>query len=307
MAQRLAYVASAGEAAVGFAAARTSYEQAGAQALIRRHDLYFVRGSADGATGLFLLDTGAPGLLLHGESASTAAAVTLRGATGEVIAQRAEVRELAVANLRQSHVQALRLDLSAMRALVGEDVLGVIGFAQLAPGATTVDFGAETISFGESPLEAVPEDLGTTYGFELHGHLPTLSVMMGEAHLRLGFDSGSEVNVLDRSVLPTLSEGLRGRPAHKEVSGVDAGVIRAPYALVRLTLLDDDPYRDRAFAFLPWGGFRQNLPRLDGLLGADFWGAERITLDYGNRQIRTYVAPDESGPPDSGIGQPSDK
>ena len=287
--QRLSYLAAeTGASRVTFSADHTAFGEV-AGVLVRRHDLYFVYGYADRDTGYFLLDTGAPGLLLHTESLAHDRDVALAGTTGEVSARTATVAELAVANLRQRGVSALRLDLSALREAVGTDVVGVIGHAQLAEAATEINFRDRSIDFSASESGAAATT-GTEYDFVLDGHLPTLPVSMGDAELRLAFDTGSEVNVLDHHILPQLREDLRGRPAEKHVSGVDARVARVPYALVRLTLLGDDQYRDRAFAFLPWGGFRQNLPQLDGLLGADFWGAERVTLDYPNRVIRTHSA-----------------
>ena len=263
--------------------------------LVHRQGLYFIRGVADRDTGLFLLDTGAPGLILHRAAAAAPGVqqAAIEGATGTVAAYRLYVSEFSIANLLQRSVPAIGIDLTAARKLLGEDLIGIIGYGQLHDASAHVDFRRRTIRFGESrtsrehnPAEAAGQRV---YDFAFQAHLPTVRIGVGDDAYNLAFDTGSEVNVFDESILPELGESIRGRPSFKDVSGVDAHVERAPYALVRLALLDEDRYSNRPFAFLDLEGFRQNLPELDGILGVGFWGADAIVIDYPAREITTYA------------------
>ena len=288
-AQSVSYVVGAGAVdARAMKAGATHTDADLAHRVIRRSGLWLVAGTAGRDTGVFLLDTGAPGLLLHrAPSPQAIATERLEGATGQVLATRFEVPSLEVANLRQTSVPAIGIDLTAARELLGEDLIGIIGYAQLADQRVQLDFRHRTIRFGESPPTTAE---GRVYEFDFQAHLPTVRIGVGERAYDLAFDTGSEVNVFDDALLPELNESLRGRPSYKDVSGVDANVERAPYALVRLALLEDDHYSNRPFAFLDLDGLRQNLPALDGVLGVDFWGVDALVIDYPNRRITTVGA-----------------
>ena len=311
VAQRLSYAVGA-EGSV-MTAARSEIAADVSHPIVRRGDLWLVPGVVGPDTGLLLLDTGAPGLILHRASARDAHADRLAGATGGVSATRFVIAEIEVANLRQRDVPAIGIDLTAARAVLGADLLGIIGYGQLHAAEALLDFRGRTIRFRESVRAPTPTstgprsgDRGRVYGIDFEAHFPTVHIDVGEGAYLLAFDTGSEVNVFDAALLPQLNESLRGRPSYKDVSGVDAHVERAPYALVRLALLEDDHYSNRPFAFLDLEGLRQNLPALDGVLGVDFWDADGLVIDYGNRRI-TALHRTQSGPPDRVIERPGDK
>ena len=307
-AQRMSYALGSDAAGAGaYLAARSRIADGEAHRIVRRQDLWLVPGSVGRDSGLFLLDTGAPGLILHREARRDGHADRLAGATGALSATHLAIDKLQVANLEQRDVPAIGIDLSAARALLGEDLIGIIGYGQLRAAEARLDFRQRTIRFRESeglrrhsidPSPAFPAAKhARVYAFDFQAHLPTVRIGVGDGAYALAFDTGSEVNVFDAALLPQLNESLRGRPSYKDVSGVDAHVERAPYALVRLALLEDDHYSNRPFAFLDLGGLRQNLPALDGILGVDFWGADGLVIDYANRQITTLHRQKKAGRP----------
>ena len=271
-------------------------------ALTRAGGLLLVEGYLDGtaAPALFIVDTGAPGLLVHGEVDATSATGTLAGATGRGYFRAERYASLRVGALHQTDLAGLVVDLSGLREALELPVAGVIGYAQLAAAPFRFDLRQNRLHVGPTEPGKTDEQLNAqAYGFELRGHLPVLRATVGDTDLDLAFDTGSGVNVLAREHLARLRGHLRGRPATRRLAGLDDHPREVPCALVRLTLLDEEAHRDRAFLFADLEAFDYLHARdgaVSGLLGPDFWEAPGFEIDFESRRL-TFFAPERATAP----------
>ena len=288
-AQDLSFAAAAGAGAMGVA--ETSLVPGTDPAeLVRKAGVLMVRGRVDGAAGWLVLDTGAPGLIVHdGGDASHESTGTLSGVSGVGAYAKTEVATLELGALRQRGVEALAVNLTHLRLATGLDVIGVVGYAQLAAAPVRIDLPGARFIVGE---DVGYTDVESRIPLRLIGHVPSVRARVGDRALQLGFDTGSGVNVLDDDLLPALREHLRGRTATRTLAGITDDPIEVPCGLVRLSLVAEDEYRDRAFLFAPLDHLAAALPGLDGLLTPGFLGAVDFTLDYGRGAVTFHSAGD---------------
>ncbi len=258
--------------------------------LIRKGGLLLVEGQLDDTReGWFILDTGSPGLLINDSSIDVSTSDgSIGGATGQTPFQARQIDKLQVAGLIQTEVSALALDLSFAEAHLNEEILGVIGFAQLKDFPVHVSPSQNKLGFGESRMSSTQKNELTKYDFTLSGHLPILEANVGGQLLDFVFDTGSGVNVIDHSYFKKLEEHIRGRPATRTLAGIDNNPTEVPCALVRLTLLEEEAYTDRPFLFANLSDVQSEAPNVAGLLGPAFWKSQSFTIDYQRNQLTAY-------------------
>ena len=289
-AQHTAFVLAGGVSLDAQKSMLTTQEDLQTTKLIRKGGLLLVEGKLDNSEkGWFILDTGSPGLLINDPSiTSLTSDGSIGGATGQTPFQTTQVGRLQVAGLIQTKVSALALDLSFAEAHLNEEILGVIGFAQLKDFPVNVSLSQNELGFGESRISSTGVDDIAKYDFTMSGHLPILEANVGGQWLDFVFDTGSGVNVIDQSYFKTLEDHIRGRPATRTLAGIDNNPTQVPCALVRLTLLEEETYTDRPFLFANLSDVQAEAPNVAGLLGPAFWKSQSFTIDYQHNQLIAY-------------------
>ncbi len=250
--------------------------------LLRREGLLLAEATVDGNTGYFIIDTGSPGLLLNGAVAKRQREGELAGTGGETPFARVLVERLQLGGLVQTGVVGLQIDMSYTEAVLGLKLLGIIGYQQLSSGVANFSLSQNKLWFGERAEDSAES---TYYPFSLLGHLPILQASVGETTLNFAFDSGSSVNLIDLAHLPAMETSLRGRPATRTLAGVDNQPQDVKCALVRLTFVAQDFFRDRPFLFVDLAHLRDEAPTLAGLLSPNFWDAVDFSIDYSNQRL----------------------
>jgi aspartyl protease len=136
-----------------------------------RGGLIFVRATVAGASGLFLVDTGAAVTLFDRAFAASArisarSDETLVGVGGARPAARAEPAALSLTGGARTAVEGSITDLAPIAARMRLALAGVLGSDALMPFAATLDYRRATIglsrSAGAPPASAVPLRVGRT-------------------------------------------------------------------------------------------------------------------------------------------------
>lgn len=169
----------------------------------------FVKGSVNGTSGNFLLDTGSPNLLLNGkyfqgvrQYSSSLSIVDIHGQRESVTF--CVVKELRIADhpLEESH--GMVTDLSALEQAKGISIAGIIGYSSLRKIQIIFDFDDWVLWLVPLDRKGNPKVKIETFKMvedlklRMSGHISYITASYNGKKLRLGIDSGSEVNMLHR-------------------------------------------------------------------------------------------------------------
>lgn len=172
----------------------------------------FVKGSVNGTKGNFLLDTGSPNLLLNNKYFQgihlPTASLSIMDIHGQ--SQNAEhfvVTELSISNCPLKEEHALVVDLQQLELTKGISIAGIIGYSSLRNLEIVFDFDNWVVWL--LPLDRKGNPFATIESFKMvdsfklrmSGHISYITANFNGKKLRLGIDSGSEVNMINRNII----------------------------------------------------------------------------------------------------------
>ncbi|MBC8082703.1 MAG: retropepsin-like domain-containing protein [Hymenobacter sp.] len=256
--------------------------------------LLLVEAEVDGRRGTFVLDSGAPALLLNqrefaAPAGQAAAAVGgAQGVNGGVggVSYHA-VKSFNWAGIAFQNKDVATLDLSDLgQKLGGIPLLGLIGSNLLTQYALTLDYHAARVLLrkpdgsapGPRPLLSLP--------FVLRGHLPVVEVTANGQVYRLAVDCGAQANLLDQRYEPAFAAQLR-KPTKTALAGADEQRRTVTSGQIPELRLGTLAFRNQQTVFSDISHLNQDAGKaaLQGLLGYPFLSQYRTTIDYVNQQI----------------------
>lgn len=261
--------------------------------------LVVVEAEVNGRRGAFVLDSGAPALVLNQrEFAAPGGQATLavggpQGVNGTVGgASYCPVQRFDWAGIGFQDKETLTLDLANVEQKLGGTVLlGLIGQNLFSRYALTLDYRAGRVQLRQ-PGPANPTDAPPLLRlpFTLRGHLPVVEATAGGQTFRLGLDCGAQTNLLSPQYEPLFARTLRQR---KKVTVRGAGQdFRTVVSgrIPELQLTGGLPFREQQTVFSDISQLNKSSDPLamQGLLGYPFLSQYRTTIDYVNKELRFY-------------------
>jgi len=260
-----------------------------------RNGLLLVEAEVDGQRGNFLLDTGAPALVLNKRkfaapaTQTTLAAAGSTGVNGQMAGMSYHVVEKfdwQGISFQQKEVPTLDLT-SLEKKLGGLPLLGLIGYNVLSQYAVTLDYRAGQVRLRQPDPAAAPAPALMRVPFVLNGHLPLVALTVGGQTFQVGVDCGAQANLLDQQYQAGLAHELR-KTSTAQLSGADAATRAVTTArLPEVRLAGPLIFRRQATVFADMAHLNQNPSRapLQGLVGYPLLSQYCPTIDYVNKEL----------------------
>ena len=249
-----------------------------------------VEAALNERVGKFILDTGAPGIVLHSRQLPTKVATAV-GIGGTCAYSPVHIRNFSWLNHHWENVEGVALDLSHLERAVGQRLRGLIGYEFLSQHTVFIDYDQRRITIwsSESGPEDFPYRVRQRIPFHLVDHLPILHLKANGKRLRLALDSGSETNLLADAAFARVTDrrSITGTP--HEVQGLDQQILTT--RMVRLSNLRHrrNALPDLDFLLLDFAPLRaQTGLVLDGLLGFSFLQQFPYSIDYQRGELIIY-------------------
>lgn len=260
------------------------------------HGLILVEAEVDGRRGAFLLDSGAPALVLNQREFPAPAteappvASSGQGVNGRMASAAYHVTQsFNWQGISFQNKAVPTLDLASLEGRLGSaPLLGIIGYTIFSQYALTLDYHGGLVQLRQpgtgaptapAPLMRVP--------FTLSGHLPVVALTVGGQTFAVAVDCGAQTNLLDQQYAATLVPQLR-RPATSRVSGADAASRTVASGELRAVRLAGPlVFRHQQTVFADISHLNQSPRRahLQGLVGYPLLSQYRTTIDYVNKQL----------------------
>lgn len=260
--------------------------------LVQSNKLVLIEGEADGETGYFIFDTGAPGLVLnvaHFQDYWTDPKNTVTGVNGEVHqARKRTTKELRLGAVNFHKQWADVIDLSHIERSRNIKILGLLGVNLFRGEKMEIDLKNRElrlirINKDESPgFTPVVEKI--LMPWQYHGNLITLKARINDRIYRIAFDTGSETLLMDKSVLTRdniqsslLSTknllGTDGSGSAIEVRELDKIRIGVSLNKVKMIATDLKRLHDHGLS-------------VDGLIGYDLLAFGIVSIDFNNHTLQ---------------------
>lgn len=258
--------------------------------------LVLVEAEVDGRRGAFLLDSGAPTLVLNQrEFPAPATATPLAASSGQGVNGRLAGASYHVTQsfnwqgISFKNQEVPTLDLASLAGrLGGAPLLGIIGYNVFSQYALTLDYHGGLVRLRQpgTALPAAPAPL-IWVPFTLSGHLPVVALTVAGQTFDVAVDCGAQTNLLDQQYEAALAAQLR-QPDTSRVSGADAAsrtVASGQLRAVRLAGPLVFRHQQTVFADISHLNQNPNRAHLQGLVGYPLLSQYRTTIDYVNKQL----------------------
>lgn len=257
--------------------------------------MVFVQASADAQSGRYLLDTGAPSLILN-QSISDADSYVAASSLGTTFQMaNTKVKTFKWASIERKNVAALSLDIHHLEEFSNVNIKGIIGYDILKEVELYVDYsnaqllllqpGKNNLHCVATPILAVP--------FKLEDHLPVIQVKIGSQILRLGLDTGSGINLLSAQFEYLLKAHLLEAMHQETVQSIDQSSAQLQNSWIDNTQVADCSFGKMKYAFADLSSLKTGKAwEIDGVLGYPFFSRLKWSIDYANQMFYIWeVAP----------------
>jgi hypothetical protein len=257
-------------------------------------NLLIIEANLNGQTGKFLLDTGAPELIVNERyfegtrvSRDQRQLVDFNGHTSE--ARRYAVTKFSIGDLTIKKQFALSVDLTSIEKVKGIQLLGIIGYSILKDLELLFDFDRHELSIAPSQKKGfaftVSESPDAIFDLRFSGHLPYLVAQIGKKKFRFGLDTGSEVNIIDEKSFKPVADHF-DEVKKIQVKGITHHQQAATSGTLQNLTIHDRPLGPLAVTVINLESLNEGLTiGLDGILGMPFFGKGRVGVDYGERRM----------------------
>ncbi|PSR12452.1 MAG: hypothetical protein DA408_10885 [Bacteroidetes bacterium] len=248
--------------------------------------MIYVSARVEQHTGQFVLDTGAPSLVLNELPTGADSPYLARSCSDALAVGVKQVASFQWGDRELRNVEAITLDLSHLEQARKAPVVGMIGYELLKNQTLFLDYQRQQLVLVDAKTRKRQSLVAplARISFELDGHLPVIVVWVGEQELRLGIDTGAAANVLNQSKHDVF--GANSTPlAAEELQGLDQNVQQV---LVRqidhLNAAGFDFSGKFLFTDLSHLDTVSGQP-LDGLLGYAFLSQYLVAIDYNRNEL----------------------
>ncbi len=257
-------------------------------------NLLLIKATLNGQTGNFLLDTGAPELILNEAYFEgiripwdPKQVVDFNGHASE--ARHFAIESFSIGDLSIKKQYALTVNLTSVEKAKGIHLLGIIGYSVLKDLELLFDFDRQELSIAHSKKKAfsfaIAEMPTASFDLRFSGHLPYLIARIGKKKLRFGLDTGAEVNVLDDKSFRHV-EGAFDEVKKLHVKGITHHQKLATSGALQHLTIDGQPVGPLNVTVVSIQSLNESLTiGLDGILGMPFLKRGRVGVDYEGRKV----------------------
>ncbi len=261
--------------------------------LKRVDNLFFIEAELNGITGNFLLDLGAPCLVLNStyfrdyQIDEDYYAGTLVSGTDYV--RRIEIKELNINGLLQKGLLAEVTDLGAIENNKGLKILGLLGVAIFKDYVFDLDvLKQQLVLHPRLDTETITTTLFLESPIRITNDLITLKSKLNNINLVFSLDTGAESNIMDSKLPKEVFEGMRILKTAQVQDG-NGATTEAILSLVKgIRIKKVDLYKMPTLILNLKTMSRAYNKRIDGMLGFPFFSLGRIIIDFKKKRLFIY-------------------
>ena len=254
--------------------------------------LIFIDAEIDGQQGQFLLDTGAPDIILNNRNfkglASNLSITDVNNQSQKV--EMYSIQKLFTGNISWSKFRAMTMDLVHLEQVNRRKLLGILGYTAFKKYEMMLDYEQQELTLFKLDkkghrLEKSQDKPQHTSIFKQIKHLAVLEVKAGNQMLKLGLDTGAQSNLLHKKWEKTLYHhfmtyqkvNLNGANQQQKES------VRGQFDEMKIGDLSFEKMKTVVADLSHF--IKSNNIKIDGLLGYEFLKKWKISINFKKKEI----------------------
>lgn len=251
--------------------------------------LILIKGQANGESGYFIFDTGAPGLILneaHFDDYMIDPERSVTGVNGEVHeAKTLHVHNLTLGEVKFKYQNADIVDLNHIERKRNVKILGLLGVSLFKGLEIEIDLKKHLLTVYKTSKQYNEQDFSgsITMPFKYNGSLIEIEGHINDKSYRIAFDTGAETLLLDAQILSRDNISTKVLSSNKLLStdGSKSNLVLRQLDKINIGLnLEEVKMVARDLKKLRSFGLH-----VDGLIGYDLLAAGVIKINFRTRHI----------------------
>lgn len=236
----------------------------------------------------FILDSGAPGLVLNNFQ-KKGRKEKISGINGTADAYALTVENFRWAGINYTELAAISMDLSHLESLTKRKISGLIGYELIKDFELLLDYSSQAIQIRRLDAEpAVKSQPLVSFPLYFEDHLPVIEAVIGKEKLRLGLDTGAEINLLDDRLSSRIASVASEPQPFSKIHGVGEDNNSAHIIKVELTKVARAAYRQMEYVLTDFTAINHNSTNIDGILGFPFLSSCKFSIDFKSRKLHVW-------------------
>ena len=250
--------------------------------------LAFVEGVHNGKKSTYILDTGAPGLILNSKLDETAIndLYIASGLTGNTSIGEFVVDEFKILNITKQGLLAHQMDLEHIEDEILHRFAGLVGSDIFDQSILILDY--ENQLWG-TVNKAPSKRVDLVIPFTLQEHFIVVEIEVAGHNLRMILDTGAEISILDGMSSVYLKKKSIKDSGVTSIQSASSDNTETKNISVNKFSMGKHVERNHEFSILDFDFINEGLTqKLDGLIGFPFLEGKKIAIDFPARQIYIY-------------------
>ncbi len=176
-----------------------------------KHGFVILNASVNGQEGSYILDTGAPGLVVNVKYHETESSdqFAMHGIDGNIELSQLKSWSFHWNSFSLQGQDAFAIDLSFLETLLERNIDGLVGMELFEGYDILIDYASGTLEL----WNAIPTTLLTTAWIEFpltyEDHIPVITLNRGKKQYKFGIDTGAGSNLIDQQTCKAWSDNVR--------------------------------------------------------------------------------------------------
>jgi len=254
-------------------------------------------GELDGVAGKFILDTGAPRLIINAEPSYEGEGLSMGSSGVNGALSGLDIKHFDNCTFGKfilNDFDAITTDLSSLEEELGFEILGLIGQSQINNFELFIDYSSKTIKlfkldeFGTILGNIKPGSPEFKMKFKLASHIPIIVCKVGKQKINFGLDTGAQVNLINETDLYKFQSfyaatdidtlyGADNSPQEVSVGDLTGVSIKNKTLPAMETVISDISHINNA-----------TDEYMEGILGYELFKQQPISLNFLKQRISFY-------------------
>lgn len=241
-----------------------------------------VMAELNGFTRNFLLDTGAPDIILNKKHIKQHKLfnndLTFNSVTGSGIAELTLLRNFEWESISIKNKKTVVMDFEHLEKILKITIHGLIGYKVIRDYALFIDYRNKQLNFWTS-IKNSGYSVIDSQDFIMHKHIPIIEAKIGTLKFKMGLDSGAGCNILDVKYQKKVNKYFNLINDATILGGKNSAMQIEFYNLNEFKI-NNFSYKNSRFILT-----KSISTKRDGLLGFQFLKTRQVAINYPKNKI----------------------
>jgi hypothetical protein len=250
---------------------------------------FLIEADLGAKTGLFLLDTGSPALVINKPHPKKE--VDASGVHAPLDVEDTTVKSLKINEVEWKNIPAYAVDLRQLEVKNRVSILGLVGYGLLKKHELMIapkEHMLYLLDSDESFFQSLPQPLAKT-AVTLVDHLPIIEIEIEGRTWRFGIDTGAESNLISEKCLAALSSTFYQEKGIDNVRGLDKKVKSCKIVEINEIGIGGLHFENLNFTEMNFDHIAEQigLP-LDGIIGSALLSKMKFSINYRKKNFKIW-------------------